>query len=253
MADKQKILVVDDSQAILTYARAVLESGGYEVVTSNNPISVAALVRREAPDMILMDIQMPAISGTDVVATLQRFGCSDGVRVVLFSASITQDDLARRSESVGAHGFIHKASPLEPTRLLEQVRELFAAPIRPPARLGALVVDDSRTVRLFLSQVLRDQGYEVVSAAHGREALEKLELHKPDLALVDLEMPEMDGLELVMAMQSDPNYQGIPILLVTSVKDSDRIAAVMEAGASDCVSKPLSTGDLVQRLRSLGA
>jgi len=251
-----KILVVDDSQAILTYVQGILSAAGYDVVTSNNPMLVASHVRRERPDMILMDIEMPAISGEDVVATLQRFGCSEGVRVVLFSASVSAADLARKARAVGAHGYIHKASPLRPETLLAAVDRLLAQPLtapEPEELPQALVVDDSSAMRLLLSQILREQGYEVRAAAHGRQAIEMLKERSASCALVDLEMPEMDGLELVLAMREDPRNGELPILLVTSVEDQERIDAVMAAGASDYVNKPVSKSTIMARLRALGA
>lgn len=250
-----KILVVDDSQAILTYVQGILSAGGYDVVTSNNPMLVASHVRREQPDMILMDIEMPAISGEDVVATLQRFGCSDGVRVVLFSASVSAAELAQKAETVGAHGYIHKASPLRPETLLAAVDRLLAQPLKSPRekRPEALVVDDSSAMRMLLTQILREQGYEVRAAAHGKDALDLLRDKAPHCAFVDLEMPEMDGLELVLAMRDNPETFEIPIVLVTSVDDQARIDEVLSAGASGYLPKPIDKASIVNRLRSLGA
>lgn len=253
MTRNAKILVVDDSQAILTYVQGILSSAGYDVVTSNNPILVASHVRREKPDMILMDIEMPAISGEDVVATLQRFGCSDGVRVVLFSASVSAAELAQKAEAVGAHGYIHKASPLRPETLLAAVDRLLAQPLKsgPDKRPEALVVDDSSAMRMLLTQVLQEQGYKVRAAAHGKDALHLLREKTPNCAFVDLEMPEMDGLELVVAMRENPDTFEVPIVLVTSVSDQARIDAVLSAGASSYLPKPVDKASIVNGLRSL--
>jgi len=251
-----KILIVDDSRAILAYASGILKGAGHSVLTTDNPLSVAALVRRERPDMILMDMQMPAVSGEDVVSTLKRFGCSDGVRVVFFSASVSVADLAIKTKVLGAHGYIHKASPLNPETLLSEVERLLSVPLRAPTRMGALVVDDSRAMRMLLAQILRAEGYQVTSAAHGREALERLQEETPSLALVDLEMPEMGGLELITAMRANPSTQKIPVLLVTSVKDEERIGEVLKAGASGYLNKPsrgrLDRATVVDSLRAMG-
>ncbi|MBL4845091.1 MAG: response regulator [Planctomycetes bacterium] len=250
---REKILIVDDSKAILAFAGGILEEAGYSVVTSTNPIAVAGLVRTEAPDMVLMDIQMPAISGTDVVATLNRFGSTEGIRMVLFSASVSEAELAIRAESVGAHGYIHKAAPLSPESLVAAVGRLLLAPLTSTVRPDVLVVDDSRAIRILLALMLREQGYDVTCAADGREALEHLREKKPQFAIVDLEMPEMDGLELIVAMRKQPDFQHIPVLLVTAVRDAKRIQAVLAAGACGYLNKPVDKATIVDRIRAMGA
>ncbi len=117
-----------------------------------------------------------------------------------------------------------------------------------PGRI--LVVDDvARNVRL-LQAVLTAAGYEVVGAGSGTEAIEAVARDSPDLVLLDIRMPDIDGYEVCRRLRADPAAQFLPIVMVTSAEDEERIAA-LEAGADDFVAKPFNQGELLARVRSL--
>jgi adenylate cyclase len=113
-----------------------------------------------------------------------------------------------------------------------------------------LVVDDvQRNVRL-LEAILVAAGYEVASAGSGAEALEAVGRAAPDLVLLDIRMPDMDGHEVCRRLRADPASEFLPIVMVTSVEDEERVAA-LEAGADDFVAKPFDNDELLARVRSL--
>jgi two-component system chemotaxis response regulator CheY len=115
--------------------------------------------------------------------------------------------------------------------------------------MRALVVDDSRTVRLIIGQILRQLGMEVVEAATGLEALEQIQRH-PDveLMLVDWNMPEMNGIDFIRAVRSQHAFDGIRILMVTSEAQGHRVAQAIQAGANEYLMKPFSKEVLVAKL-----
>jgi two-component system chemotaxis response regulator CheY len=117
----------------------------------------------------------------------------------------------------------------------------------------ALVVDDSRAMRLILARVLRERGCEVVEAGDGREALLALAAGEtPDVALVDWNMPVMNGLELVDAVRRDPAYQGMRIVMVTTESESSQVIRALEAGADEYLFKPFTPDAVVDKLAMLG-
>ena len=83
-----------------------------------------------------------------------------------------------------------------------------------------LIVDDSATVRKFVSVSLTMQGFKVVAASDGMDALEKLPLEKIDLVITDLNMPNMDGFELIRALRDSPEYRDLPVIILSSLGDS---------------------------------
>jgi adenylate cyclase len=113
-----------------------------------------------------------------------------------------------------------------------------------------LVVDDvARNVRL-LAAVLDAAGYEVLSAGSGAEAIEIVGREAPDLVLLDIRMPDIDGYEVCRRLRADPAAEFLPIVMVTSAEGEERVAA-LEAGADDFVAKPFNQDELLARVRSL--
>ena len=117
----------------------------------------------------------------------------------------------------------------------------------------ALVVDDSRAVRMILARTLRDLGYEVREAANGREALEVLEAEKPvRLMLVDWNMPEVNGLEVLKRLRQNPEFSSLVVVMVTTETELDQMAAALEAGANEYVMKPFTKDILIEKLQLAG-
>ncbi len=119
--------------------------------------------------------------------------------------------------------------------------------------MKALVVDDSRAIRVILGQMLGDLGYEVAEARHGREALLHLQTHTDTaLALIDWNMPEMNGLELVQAVHADPRLAEVRLMMVTTETEMSQMARAIEAGAHEYVMKPFTKSVIDAKLQILG-
>ena len=118
----------------------------------------------------------------------------------------------------------------------------------------ALVIDDSRAIRMILGRMLNEFGYEVCSAANGREALNMIGGQSLDLSviLVDWFMPEMNGLEFVKAIRSDPRLGDVPLLMVLNDSEIDQIHPALAAGADEYVLKPFTDQAIAEKLRLLG-
>ncbi|MBP8976037.1 MAG: response regulator [Bacteroidetes bacterium] len=103
-----------------------------------------------------------------------------------------------------------------------------------------LVVDDSTTVRKFVSVSLSMQGFEVVTACDGMDALEKLPERKYDLIITDLNMPTMDGFEFIKNLKSNPDYKDLPVIILTSLSDESNKEEGAKLGVNSYVVKPFS-------------
>ncbi len=120
--------------------------------------------------------------------------------------------------------------------------------------MRALVVDDSRAVRMMLKRMLTELGFDELSeAGHGGEALERLdEIEAPDVMLVDWNMPEMNGLELIRAVRTNPARRDIPIVMVTTETEVEQVVRALAAGASEYVMKPFTKDVIQDKLDLLG-
>ena len=118
----------------------------------------------------------------------------------------------------------------------------------------ALVVDDSRVVRMLLSRTLKQLGYEVQEAANGREALEAIEAGNSgvQLVLADWIMPEINGLDLLKRLRQNPALASLAVVMVTTETEIDRIAEALEAGANEYVMKPFTRDILAEKLELAG-
>ena len=118
----------------------------------------------------------------------------------------------------------------------------------------ALIIDDSRATRAMIRRQLEGMGFAVAEAGDGRDGLQALERgERFDLALVDWNMPVMDGLAFVKAMRGDRRFAGVVVVMVSSESDPAKMARALMKGADDYVIKPLSADALASKLEALDA
>jgi two-component system chemotaxis response regulator CheY len=118
----------------------------------------------------------------------------------------------------------------------------------------ALVVDDSRSVRIILSRMLKELGWEVVQASNGQEALDAMALQGPsvELALVDWNMPVMTGLEFVRQLRTEPLYRDVRLMMITTETEIEQVSLALDAGANEYMMKPFTREAVEDKLRLLG-
>ncbi len=115
--------------------------------------------------------------------------------------------------------------------------------------MRALVVDDSKTVRLLITSILEELGFEVQEAETGLAALELIRSEPQfDIALVDWEMPEMDGLGLLHALRDDGSFDQLRLIIVTTKSEMSNVVEALEAGADEYLMKPFTKEMLVEKL-----
>ncbi|MBI3967653.1 MAG: response regulator [Chloroflexi bacterium] len=116
-----------------------------------------------------------------------------------------------------------------------------------------LVVDDSSTVRVLIRTVLTKAAMDVIVATGGEEGLALMARERPDAVVLDLHMPDIDGLEVLQRAANDPSLARIPILMLTGNSDAEKIAQAKSLGARDFVVKPFDYHDLRERVSKLAA
>jgi two-component system chemotaxis response regulator CheY len=119
--------------------------------------------------------------------------------------------------------------------------------------MQGLIVDDSRAVRRILAGMLKQLGFDVVEAGNGREALQHLEkVQRPDVVLVDWNMPEMNGLQFVQAVRAEHRFRDLPLMMVTTETEMDQMATALAAGANEYLMKPFDKQAMTEKLQILG-
>ena len=119
--------------------------------------------------------------------------------------------------------------------------------------MRALIVDDSSAMRKIMGRILEKAGFEIDLATDGRNALSVLsEIPMPQVALVDWNMPEMNGLEFVQNVRANGTYDAMKIMMVTTETESEQMISALEAGANEYTMKPFTKEAILEKLRMLG-
>ncbi|HXI70763.1 MAG TPA: CHASE domain-containing protein [Verrucomicrobiae bacterium] len=204
------VLVIDDesdSRVLLTH---MLEEFGCQVIAANSGEQGLRMAREFRPQLITVDLLMPQMDGAGVIREIKADPQLRAIPVVV--VSIVAEE--RRGSILGAVDILEKPVARE---------ELLAALERSllPKRAKILIVDDEEDSRRILLAHLADEPVEVQTAANGRAALAVLETFPPDLVLLDLIMPVMDGMVFLDTIRNDPRYQHLKVVIVTSKELND--------------------------------
>jgi len=118
-------------------------------------------------------------------------------------------------------------------------------------RKKLLLVDDTDTILLFLKTLLAGHGFDFLTAKNGAEAVEKARRERPDLILLDVFMPIMDGIEACRVIKGDPDLKGIPVVVVTARSEAENVERCFEAGCDDYLFKPIRKLELLDKINRL--
>ncbi len=113
-----------------------------------------------------------------------------------------------------------------------------------------LIVDDTETVLLFEKTMLRGSGIELRTAKNGNKALEEVAKERPDLILLDIMMPELDGIQVCERLKADPDTKDIPIVMVTTKGEPEMVEKAFKAGCDDYITKPLDKMELLSKVNT---
>jgi adenylate cyclase len=203
---RSRVLVIDDEETVRHLMRRFLTRGGFEVVTAADGDEGLRLARDLRPALITLDVLMPGLDGWSVLKRLKNEPELADIPVVM----LTILDEKNKGFALGATDYLMK--PVDRDRL----RTLLARYRGPKAERRALLVEDDPDARTRIARVLRDEGWAVVEAGDGCEALARLAEAMPDLVLLDLLMPRMDGFEFLEELRRDEAWRHLPVVVVTA-------------------------------------
>lgn len=253
-----RVLVVDDSPTFLdTAVRWLAEVLPHLKVVGCCSSGVEALRQVETlrPDLVLMDLALPEMDGLEATRRLKQRPRAPYV-IILTLHDIPEYRLA--AQEAHADGFISKVN--FSTQLPSLIASLFGDVAPEPTEQASdmrniLIVDDSATMRRMIMACLRDLGHiSFEQASSGLEAIERLTLQPLDLVVLDLNMPDMHGLELLRFIRNHEAYKHLPVVVVTTRGDENSQADALAAGASAYLTKPFEPRILRETVRQyLGA
>jgi PAS domain S-box-containing protein len=238
----ETVLVIDDDPLARELLSRSLSRDGFHVVTCASGADGIERARALRPIAITLDIMMPQMDGWSVISRLKSDPELADIPVVV----VTMVDDHSMGYALGAAEYLTK--PVDRDRLLAVLRRFR----RDAAPASILVVEDDANVRDALARVLVDAGWRVTEAEYGRAALDLVRRDRPELILLDLLMPEMNGFELVAELKHAPETAAIPIVVVTSVVLSASERARLSRDVARILDKgEFHTDELLAEVRSL--
>ena len=203
-----------------------LQRSGFETVTATSGVEGLALAAEIRPCAITLDVVMPEMDGWSVLAELKADEDLKDIPVVM----VSMVDDKSTGFTLGATGYLTK--PVDRDLLLEAIGK------HSDTASHVLIVEDEDDTRSMMTRILKRAGFTTSEAANGEEALEAIASQKPDLVLLDLMMPVMDGFDFLLAFRSESETAHIPVLVVTAKDLSDAEHRFL----SDRVQKVLAKG-----------
>ncbi|BBO89371.1 response regulator [Desulfosarcina ovata] len=251
---RKTILVIEDNPLNLKLARDLIRIQGYDVFEAQNAETGIELATLHDPDLILMDIELPGISGLEATQRIRNDPELCEIPVIALSANAMEEDKAK-ALAAGCDDYITK--PIDIRSFPETIHRYLPKPEdreNPPETSRGhriLVVDDDHLNIKLLAAQLVSKGYLVSTANDGEAALTIVATDRPDLILLDIMMPGIDGYEVTERLKADAETRDIPIILVTALTGDDEKRRGLEAGADEFINKPLNYPELEARVSSL--
>ncbi len=199
------ILVVDDDYGMRELLAEHLEKLGYHAALAASGEDALSIAQKLKPDAITLDVMMPDMDGWEVLTRLKSD--PELMQIPVVMVSIVEDKT--KGYALGATEYLIK--PVERAQLASVLRKY-----RDNADPLVMLLEDDDTTRMMMTNMLERTQCNVISAENGKIALQRLQQHQPDVILLDLMMPEMDGLEFAQVLHNHPQWQKIPIIVLTA-------------------------------------
>ena len=234
-----RILIIEDEANNLDVARRIVRGAGHVALTATDGVTGLEMARREHPDAVLVDLLLPKLDGWSVTRAIREEEWAKEIPIVAVSALAMEAD-RQRARDAGCDDFVTK--PYAPAELRAVLNRYFldgsapkvaakpagmpASGIEPSEMLGRiLVVDDEPANVELIVRRLSGNGYETLTASNGHEAIAVATKEQPDLILMDIMMPGLDGWQATKLLKGDPKTANIPVVFVTARDRPEDVAA----------------------------
>jgi diguanylate cyclase (GGDEF)-like protein len=238
------VLLVEDSATYRGVMHMLLQGAGYVVLEAINGVQAVDLARLHRPDLIVLDLELPLLSGQQVAQVLREDPDTKAIPLIYVSGYTRLLEQAPLDVEI-----VPKTAA--PTALLDAIQRTIAAGrLRAEQPPSLLIVDDEPDLRHILETLLREDGYRVVTTGAGAEALALAQKQSFDLIILDLLLPDLDGFAVLGALRARPATALTPIILLSARDSAGEKVRGLQLGADDYVTKPFSAAELLARLRA---
>ncbi len=276
-----RILIIEDEPVHLNVMKAKLEYEGYDVLVAVDGEAGYQMIKQEKPDLVLLDIILPKLDGFGVLEKLKKDKINIPIIIVSNSGQPVEVD---RAMKMGVKDYLVKAE-FNPADVLEKVEKVLGAPASsksdfkspkksdffpaganplakaPTAKAGVadgsaqggakvLIVEDDKFLRDLIVQKLKREGFAIFEAVDGEEGLKITKEKHPDIILLDLILPGLDGFEILRRIKSDTATASIPVIVLSNLGQKEDMDRAMSGGAEDFMVKAHFTpGEIIAKVK----
>ena len=258
-----KLLLIEDEEPLAEVLQTKLQREGFTVSVANDGAEGLAKLKSERPDLVLLDIILPKMSGFDILEEMRKDPELPHPPVIIISNSGQPVEI-ERAKALGAVDYLVKAD-FDPEEVVTKVRANMArlqgggaksAGAKKSAKggMGALilVVEDDKFLRDLMVQKLKREGFAVDEAIDGEEALKRAKEAAPSLILLDLILPGVDGFEVLRQLKAETQSANTPVIILSNLGQREDIEKGMSLGAADFLIKAHFTpGEIVEKVKSI--
>lgn len=248
-----RILLVDDNEVVIIQVKSVLEPAGYHIDVAHGGEEALSYIKDNTPDGIVLDLMMPGVDGFMVLDAMRSTPSTEKIPVLILTAkTLTREDLSRLKAN-NIKQLLQKGD-VDKEELLTIVRHMLLKLPEPPASQptpgsapSILLIEDNPDNRITVRAILGKE-HQITEAHDGAAALEILKTVHPDLILLDMGLPGMDGLAVLRTIKQDPARRDIPVIALTAHAMKDDRERYLNAGCSDYLSKPFTPELLTEKI-----
>lgn len=237
------ILVVDDDVVLAQAIAQAAQNAGLTADITPSPELARTYIAHCRPDVILLDLSFTesAETGFELLAELNQQ--PQPIRAIAFTAKESFRDRVKVAR-LGGCGFLHK--PVSPAQVMVAVDRILNQTHTHTATI--LIVDDDAQLLDYLSTILQPWGFKVALLSDPQQFWQTLETTQPDLLILDIFMPEVNGIELCQVVRNDLKWSELPVLMLSAHRDTEIVQQVFWAGADDYIQKPIVEPELMARV-----
>ena len=258
-AANNAILIVDDDPHFRSLLKERLKNAGYLIAEAGDGAEAIEILKVEAYDVILLDLNMPNMDGYEVLEWIKRNNNTKDSHVIVLTADAKRDTVVT-TLTLGAKDFISKsAGKLE---MLSRIRYLSGIKALEQQTNGKisdeelntstiLIADDEALSIELSSRRIEKQGFTVLRANSGEQAIDIIKQENVQLVLLDINMPGMDGYTTLTRLREIKAKEELAIIMVTAVQEPDTVIDCIKSGANDYIMKPFHPTELIARIKTV--
>jgi DNA-binding response OmpR family regulator len=238
-----RLLIVDDDTVLALALVTEAKAWGMQAESASSISQARKAIACFHPDVVLLDLCFPESKSNGFQLLKELATSANPIPVLVFTAQESFIDRVKVAR-LGAQGFLQK--PVSPTHVLEAIAKVLQKSDTPQANV--MIVDDDPELLDFLRTLLEPWGFKLTLLNDPQQFWKTLEKCSPDLLILDVEMPQLSGIDLCQVVRNDSHWSELPILFLSARTDSDTVHKVFSVGADDYVNKPVLGPELIARM-----